>query len=260
MRGRISADGLDDALSALNRLSGDLPGRALVDALNHTGYQARIALHSEMADVFKSPTPWTLKSVQLQEAKAKAARPEAALWINDYPVTKDLAPDRWLRAQVFGGPRVDKGMERLLRYWGILPAGRFVVPGVGARLDQYGNISQGHIMEIKSGLKIAETYGGFTANASRSKRSESKGHERAFFVVKRGRTPIGIGERRVTGIGNHGKWVMVLAFVRQPVYSVKLPFHEIVDRVAADGLETNINTAITKALNGTLGKGYRRAR
>lgn len=258
MRMRISADGLDDALAALNRLSGDLPGKALADAINHTGYQARSALQAEMAGVFTSPTPWTLKSVQLFEAKAD--RPEAALWINDYPVTKDLAPDKWLRAQVFGGPRGDKGMERLLRRMGILPADRFVVPAIGARLDRYGNISQGHIMQIKSGLKIAETYAGITANASSSKRSRAKGNEAAFFVVRRGRTPIGIGERRTTGVGNRDKWVMVLAFVRQPVYAAKLPFHDIVDRVAAAELETNINIAITKALTGTLGKGYRRPR
>lgn len=252
MKGRITASGLDDALAALNRLAGDLPSRALADALNHTGFQARKVLHAEMADVFKAPTPWTLKSVQLFEAKKDKL--EAALWINDYPVSKDLAPDRWLKAQVFGGPRSDKGLERLLRAKGILPAGRFVVPAAGARLDRYGGLSLGHIAQIKSGLGIADR-AGYTGNASKNKRSEDKGHAKAFFVMRRGKTPIGIAERR-----GEDKMVMVLAFVRQPVYRMLLDFHGVVARVAGEELETNVDIAITKALNGTLGKGYKRPR
>lgn len=252
MKGKITASGLGDALAALDRLAGDLPGRALADALNHTGFQARKALHAEMADVFTNPTPWTLKSVQLFEAKKD--RLEAALWINDYPVSKDLAPDRWLRAQVFGGPRADKGLEKLLRAKGILPAGRFVVPGTGARLDRYGGLSQGQIAQIKSGLGIADR-AGYTGNASKSKRSEAKGNAKAFFVIRRGRTPIGIAERR-----GKDKVAVVLAFVRQPVYPKLLDFYGITERVAGVELEANLNQAITQALNGTLGAGYKRRR
>ncbi|MGH8435870.1 MAG: hypothetical protein ACRERX_15650 [Pseudomonas sp.] len=252
MKVSITANDLDDALAAVNRLAGDLPGRAVADALNHSAFQARIALHAEMADVFKTPTPWTLKSVQVFEAKK--TKLEAALWINDYPVSKDLAPDRWLRAQVFGGPRTDKGLEKLLRGKGILPAGRFVVPGAGARLDRYGNLSPGHISQIKSGLGIADR-AGYTGNASKNKRSEDKGHAKAFFVIRRGKTPIGIAERR-----GEDKVVVVLAFVRQPFYRRRLDFHGVIGRVAGEQLETNVDIAITKALNGTLGKGYKRPR
>lgn len=239
MRARITADGLGGALDALNKLSGDLPGKALADALNYTAHEARVALSAEMPGVFDRPTPWTLKSIKV--FKATASNPIAALWINDYAVSKDVAPDRWLKAEVFGGAREDKGIEKLLRARGILPAGRFVVPGEGARLDKYGNLSQGQIAQIKSGLMIADR-SGYTGNASNSRRSLKKGNANAFFVLRRGKTPIGIAERRGAGMA------VVLAFVRQPQYRSRLPFHDIVAAVADKRLATNVNREITKAL------------
>lgn len=257
MKATIDAGGLGEALAALDRLAGDLPGKALADAINHTGYQARKALHTEMASVFDRPTPWTLKSVQLLEAKPQKL--QASLWINDYPVTKDLAPDKWLKAQVFGGPRSSKGLDVLLRAKGILPAGMFAFPAIGARLDRYGNLSPGHIAQIKSGLKIADR-AGYTGNASTSARSMAKQHAKAFFVVRRAGRPIGIGERRDWGPGSRDKWVMVLAFGRQPKYVPRLDFHRIANEVSQRELATNIDAAIIKALDGTLGAGYRRRR
>lgn len=245
MKARLAGKGMEAALGDLQALSGDLPQRALVDVLNHTAYQARQALHAEMASVFDNPTPWTLKSVKVFEAKPEP-EPAAALWIDDYRASKDIAPDRWLKAEVFGGAREDKGLERLLRAKGILPAGLFVVPGSGARLDRYGSLSMGQIAQLKSGLMIADR-GGYTGNASRSKRSAAKGNAQAFFVMRRGKTPIGIAERR-------GEQVrVVLAFVRQPTYASRLDFHGVVRRVAEERIPGNVDRAIVKALDGTLG-------
>lgn len=238
-------------MAGLQQLAGDLPQRALADVFNHTAYQARQALHAEMASVFDNPTPWTLKSVKVFEAKP-GPEPVAALWIDDYRTSKDIAPDRWLKAEVFGGPREDKGLERLLRAKGILPPGLFIVPGAGARLDRYGNLSMGQIAQLKSGLMIADR-SGYTGNASRSKRSVAKGNAQAFFVMRRGKTPIGIAERR-----GKGQMHMVLAFVRQPQYRSLLDFHGVVRRVADERIEANVDRAIVKALAGTLGQRPRR--
>ena len=62
--------------------------------------------------------------------------------------------------------------------------------------------------------------------------------------MKRGKTPIGIAERR------EGAVTMVLAFVRQPQYQVRLQFHEVVRRIAEDDsrLEANIEQALAKAM------------
>ncbi|MGC3803933.1 hypothetical protein ACPTJU_30815, partial [Pseudomonas aeruginosa] len=65
-------------------------------------------------------------------------------------------------------------------------------------------------------------------NATQSARSLAKGHQLAYFVMRRGRRPIGIAERRGRTL------TMVLAFVRQPQYRVRFQFHEVVRRVAED--------------------------
>ena len=69
-------------------------------------------------------------------------------------------------------------------------------------------------------------------------------------MLKRGKTPIGIAERRGKDV------VMVLAFVRQPQYRERFKFHDVVRRVAEnDGqLEANIDKAIADALSGRLPK------
>jgi len=218
---KIQLHGLDklrDAGRDLDKLLGESFGpEAIADAINHTAFQARKALHAEMASVFTDPTPWTLKSIQVFQAKPKQL--DAAIWINDYRASKDPAPDKWLKAQVFGGGRAEKKLERALRAKNILPAGKFVVPAKGARLDAYGNISKGHVMQILSGLMASEIFSGVTSNATDSKRSLAKGHKKAFFVMRRGKTPIGIAERR--GI-----------------------VHQVADRE----LLTNLDLAIVKAI------------
>lgn len=250
MKVRITADGLDDALAALAKLGDGLAPRALADALNHSANQARQALRTEMENIFEpKPTPWVLNSIRILHAKPSAA-PEAALWVQDQAAGKNpFTAEDYLLPQVEGGERIKRRSEGYLRESGILPAGRFVVPAGGARLDAYGNIQKGHMMQILSGLKAMKLLGSDGA-ATSSKRSLRKGNALAFFVLKRGKTPIGIAERRGKNV------VMVLAFVRQPQYRARFKFHDVVRRVAEDDgqLEANIDKAIADALNGRLPK------
>jgi len=247
----IERSGLDEAFAALDRLAGDLPQRALADALNHTANQARIALRAEMESVFDRPTPFTLNAVRILNAKPSSL--EAALWVKDEKDnnSKGFAPEDWVAPQVFGGTRVDKQSERLLRQRGILPAGRFVVPAEGARLDGYGNMSRGHMLQILSGLRLLNR-DGYTADASGRWRSFRKGHAEAFFVMRRGKVAIGIAERRGRTLR------MVLAFVKTPSYRARLDFHGVVRRVTDERLATNVDKAVTDALNGRLPSNFER--
>jgi len=251
MRGSISADGLDDAVASLMGLAGDLPNAVLADALNHTANQAEPALVEGMDDSFDRPTPFTRNAIRILHATPK--RLEAVLWVKDEKdnASKGQAPEDWVSPQVFGGPRVEKASERNLRAKGILPAGMFIAPAEGARLDQYGNMSRGQMIQILSGLGALEYRAGFKGNATQSARSLAKGHAQAYFVVKRGNRPIGIGERRDKSM------VMVLAFVRQPQYRERYPFYDIVRRISEDDArqEANIEKALAKALQGRGGAG-----
>lgn len=247
MRGAIHARDLDDALAALNRLGKGLAPRALADALNHTANQARQALRAEMQSVFTDPTPWTLNSTRILYARP-SADPEAAIWVKDESGGKNpFNAEDYLMPQVEGGERITRRSEKYLREAGILPAGRFIVPGAGARLDAYGNIQRGHMMQILSGLKALRRDGS-DHSATDSRRSLRKGHAQAYFVMRRGRTAIGIAERRGKNLA------MVLAFVRQPQYRTLFKFHDVVRRTAENDaqLEANIDKAIADALTGKL--------
>ncbi|WP_236211340.1 hypothetical protein [Metapseudomonas otitidis] len=251
MKATLQTAGHEEALASLQMLEGDLPARALADALNHTANQARIALRTEMSDVFDRPTPFTLNAIRV--LNATPASLEAAVWVKDDKDnnSKAQAPEDWVAPQVYGGGRELKKSEQMLRARGILPPGRFVVPGAGAKLDQWGNMARGQTIQMLSGLQLFTT-AGFTANSSSNWRSFRKGHAKAFFVMRRGRVPIGIAERRGRTLA------IVLAFVRAPQYQRRLHFHDVVERVAEANLTANINRAIAQALQGKLPTNFRR--
>src|SRR5690606_18807016 len=175
--------------------------------------------------------------------------------IDVYGRKRPYCAEEYLMPHVVCGVRITRRSVKYLRGAGILPAGRFIVPGAGARLDAYGNIQRGHMMQILSGLKVLRRDGS-DHSATDSRRSLRKGHAQAYFVMRRGRTAIGIAERR-------GKnRAMLLAFVRQPQYRTHFKFHDVVRRTAENDaqLEANIDKAITDALNGRLPTNLKRRR
>lgn len=243
MRYDIKADGLDDALESLKQLSGPAAQRALQMALNKMAEEAIGPLQSEVASVFDRPTPFTVNAFRIDYAKQSSL--EAAVAVKDEKSgsSKGQAPEAWFEPQVYGGERQLKASEKWLRQAGILPAGMYIAPGRGARLDAYGNMSRGHIQQVLSGLKAFDLAGS-DHNATDSARSLAKGHGRAFFVVRKANRAIGIAERR-------GKSMqMVLIFIREPSYSRRFDFHKVVRHVAENDalFESYIDEALATAL------------
>ena len=238
MNGSISVTDLDDALKDLARM-GKQADPALARVVNEVGGEAIKMLQAEAGSVFDRPTRFTLNAFRLLRAKPSA--PEAVVWVKD---EKDgagggQAPEAWFSPQVYGGERRVKRSEYRLREQGILPSGMFLAPGPGARLDAYGNMSRGHMQQILSGL-AADNASGSTIVATQSKRSLKKGHAQAFFVIKRGKRPIGIAERRGKNMS------VVLLFVRQPDYSARFDFSRVVRRVAEN--DALVEDAIGRAI------------
>lgn len=243
MKASISADRLDDALESLKQLQGNAPNRALAEALNNMAKETLGPLQTEVASVFDRPTTFTTNAFRIDYAKPGAL--EAAVSVKDEKSgsSKGQAPEDWFEPQVYGGERRVKASERWLRQAGILPAGKYIAPGPGARLDAHGNISRRHIQQLLSGLKAFDLSGS-THNASESRRSQRKGHGQAFFVLRKGGHPIGIAERRGRSMQ------LVLAFVSTPVYSPRFDFHKVVRQIAENDalFESYINQALADAL------------
>lgn len=209
----------------------------------------------EIRRIFDRPTPYTQRSLFLRRATKN--RLKARVWVKD-----DLAgaPDtNYLDSQVFGGARRFKRFERALQRVGVLPAGWYAVPGIGATLDAYGNVSRGQIVQL---IAYFDAFGeqGFRANLGtrgreRLRRGTRGRQAKEYFVALPGvrRTAHlqpGIYEARFTGFGRTAP-KPVLVFVRSVSYQKRWDFEGIArryiernaERVWAEAWATAVRTA-----------------
>lgn len=228
----------DDELSSLGQ--DQIPFAAAL-ALTRTAQGVKEVLVTSMRTVFDRPTPYTLNSLRVFPAtKEKLV---ARVWMKDESVKAEPAT-RWLTPEIYGGDRRTKRVERQLRERGILPEGKYVVPGAGAKLDKYGNMNRGQVTKALSGIG-GYTQQGYDANATDSSRSVKKGNYRRYFVMHGpDRQPIGIAER--TAKGKDGL-AMILAFVSKPTYRKTFDFHQIAQREAEARLRDEAVKAVAEA-------------
>lgn len=237
----ISPGLLHDFEGELESLENDQIPFAAALALTRTAQAVEQVLVSQMRTVFDRPTPYTLNSLRVFPAtKEKLV---ARVWMKDESVKAEPAT-RWLTPEIYGGDRRTKRVERQLRERGILPEGKYVVPGAGAKLDKYGNMSRGQVTKALSGIG-GYTQQGYDANATDSARSTKKGNYRRYFVMHGpDRSPIGIAER--TAKGKDGL-AMILAFVSKPTYRKTFDFHQIAQREAEARLRDEAVKAVAEA-------------
>lgn len=217
----IKLDGSEKLKKALAELAdGEIKAAALA-AVKDAAWHTKKVLQSEMRKVFDRATPFVLKSVQVEiDEDAPSAR-----ILPTYFGNNPVDPQHILQAQEFGGQRRHKRIERLLQQTGHLPAGWYIVPGQGANLDQWGNISRGQLVQILSQLR-AQTVAGSSRNMAHGKRG-IKAQRKAggrFFVMPPGRrAQPGVYQREF--IGNN--ITPVLIFVRSATYQPRLGLERI---------------------------------
>jgi len=233
----VQTSGLADNLAELTDIERNQIPYASMVALNETVKLIEGRLTHEMATVFDRPTPFTLNSLRIIYATKEKL--DARVWIKDE--ADGAAPaTRWLTPEVYGGDRSHKRSEALLRARGILPGGKFVVPGAGMKLDSYGNIGRGQLQKILSGLGAQ---GDRHQNSTDSKRSRA--NLQRYFVMKRGSEPIGIAERTGT---KRGQVQILIAFISKPGYAKALDFFGIGEREAETQLPIQFEKAFERAL------------
>jgi hypothetical protein len=197
------------------------------------------AIVKEMKRVFDRPTPWTLNSLYV--SSATKSRLMAQVYVKDEGESQS---HQYLRPEIAGGPRRFKRLEALLYVKGILKKNEFVVPGVGARLDVFGNMSRGQVSQIISALKIALDP---NQNRSDSKRSQSNARNAQYFVPRTGsRLPRAVYQRFGFAIGSAIKPVLV--FVKQPKYRPRLDYYGIGERTARKWFPIRFDESMQVAL------------
>ena len=222
---------METVRAALNGLQTQMP-YALATAINRTAYQVMQKERATMKTVFDRPTPFVVSGVQYQ--KATKENVTAIVFIAPKPAQS-------LIAEVEGGPRKAKPYEATLRTAGVLPSGRYAVPGSGAKLDQYGNINRDQLAAIMQNLGL------LSAQSNVSKR-------RAKALTQSGTYFVG-----GTGLARHlypGIWQRVgsrglkpiLLFVSKATYTARYAFAQTARAEVARVFAANFEAAWAKAL------------
>lgn len=221
------------ALSALSTASQKQVRFATRVALTRTAGLVKAAEEHEIRDVFRNPTPYTQSSVFVRAATS--ARLEATVMLKD-DATKAVPASKFLAPQIDGGQRGMKRFERALQAVGAMPAGYRAVPGGAAKLDSYGNMSRGQIVQILAFFRAFPEMG-YKANMTdkgraRLARGSKRQHGFAYFVGRPGdRLPLGVYQRVSFVSGTALKPVLI--FVRSAVYQARFDFQYVADITVA---------------------------
>lgn len=220
-------------------------------ALTRTAQDVRRAEYDEMRRTFDRPTPYTLRSLFVKGATR--ANLEAVVWVKDDRAGSGTPAERYLLPQIVGGPRGLKGFEKALQRAGYMRAGDRAVPGRFARLDRYGNVSFGQIIQILSQLRITLT-AGHDRNISTDRKKAAKARQRAggqYIALPngRGKLPPGIYQRRDFAIGSAAPRA-VFVFVSGASYRKRFHFERVARRTIAERLPVHFTRAYREALGG----------
>lgn len=222
--------------------------RALLKIAHHI----RLAERAEMERVFDRPTRWTLGSMKVK----LNAKMDVTVGIVDTEGAYKRA-NSYLGTQVAGGSRKYKAMEKALQSRGIMPKGTYIVPGAGAKIDAFGNISTGEIRQILSWFDAAEQWAGSTQNMGqkgRDKRRKGTKKARGFeyvYIPGTGRSrhlQPGIYRRTFFGFGSALKPIMI--FVRSTSYKPRFDF----ERVARETFNQHARAEFDAAFNKEVGR------
>lgn len=210
-------------------------------ALTRTAQEVRKAEIEEMKQVFDRPTPFTLNSLYLKAATK--ANLTARMWVKDI----SGRTEHYLMPEIYGGARRLKGFERLLMSKGLLPTGWMAVPGAGAKLDAYGNISGGQIVQILSAIKALGEQGYAANRTARSKHRRKNLPELFVGRPGGGKLPNGVWQRFRFAHGSAIKPILI--FVRGPRYAKRFDFFGVGSRVAERVFRGIFEQALREALS-----------
>lgn len=221
---------------------------ATIKAMTATAWDVKYALKKEMQRVFDRPTPWTLNATYVKPATA--SNMGAAIGIKDF-AGKGTAAAEYLKPQIYSGARSQKSFERVLRAYGLLPAQMQAIPTTAVKLDRYGNVPKGLLVQVLSQLKVQLT-GGYNRAATNSKRSLASVAKQGvnYFVLPQGHGKLkpGIYARRTVGRTNSVYPVFI--FLSNISYRRRFDFFGVAERTAAQKFESNYQFHIQKQIKG----------
>lgn len=185
---RLELKGMEEAIGYFEALAKNQLPYATMLAVNDLAFEIRAAEIETMRRVFDRPKPSTLRNVFVAKATNKS-NPVAKVRFDQL---YDKGLDEYMAANIWGGGRVvKKPSERRL--------GRFWVPGIGAKMDQYGNMKGGQITQILSRLGRFGDVAGYSMNQTAASKKRRSGASKAteYFIItqQRGSLKPGVYQR-----------------------------------------------------------------
>lgn len=216
-------------------------------AINNTAKLVKTKEEHEIRDVFDRPTPYIQNSIFIKPSNKRNLT--AFVGIKDQGI-KSAPASKILQAEIVGGERRLKAYEIALRSVGVLPDGYFTVPGEAAKIDQYGNISRGQIVQILSYFRANRDVGTTSNSTDKTReklsRSTKTRYGVSYFVGKIGDAPLGTWQKVFSNFGTAIRPIMI--FVQSANYEAIYDFKFVAE------------TTINREYNNEFAKAWDQAR
>lgn len=274
-----ATDNLREVVAGLDAVETRHAPFATRRTLNRLARECASEGNLEIMRVIDKPLARTMSAVKVFQG-ATRERPFAVVNVHDgekgYAIDDPRAlagskgsifPNRYLAAQIEGGPRVTKRFESALIKRGVMPPGmQAIYARRSGYLDQFGNLSGARIVQILAYFQAFPEQG-YRANlngAGRDRlmigrrnrrtgeRSFGKGRKFGFsYFVSNGSDGLhpGVWERNYPN-GIDGKTFIkpVLLFIKPASYRVRFDFYRVMERTIERELIPTFREEMAKAL------------
>lgn len=194
---------------------------AISKALNDTAFDARTSLSGSTKQYFDRPTTFTQKGFGVEKSSKRNL---------EVIVGAERKRARYLRTQISGGARSQKGFERLflsqVADTGRIPSSAQFIPTSLVKLNASGNVSLATLKRIKQGLSTTNARGGFFVGTPR-------GGDRPPGIYRRSREQL---------------FPYFLAIDRAAQYSARFPIVTVVGKVYERRYGQHFRTALERAI------------
>ena len=141
---RVSSN-INKARSELKRVKSQVPF-AMSRTLNTLAFNSKGEVDKQIKERLDRPTRFTQRSIEV--IKSSKRKLTSTVKVRDRQKQSSI-----LNHLFTGGIRRGKGLEGRLVSMGVLPRGKYIVPGKVAPLDSFGNIKKSFIKKLVNGLQ-----------------------------------------------------------------------------------------------------------
>jgi len=229
---KVDMRGIEKMQKILENMQKNQLPFAMVGALNSTAYQAREAAVKEMRHVFDRPTSFVLKGLKYKKSTQKDLN--ASVGYRLWPGKSIQDGRAMIRPHVEGGKRGSKRAEIHLRNRGIIEGDEFLIPSRSAKLNKYGNMTQGWMNKMLSDL-------GAQFDSKQNTHSSKKA---TFFVGRFGKKQQKMIVRRV----NKTRFIPFMIITKEPTYKKTFDFDGVIERTVQKNFKRNFKKSFDLAM------------